>query len=51
MAFGAMVTYERMMPISFYNPGEKVSAVSYYNILRYHDMPWFKANYSEGHYV
>jgi hypothetical protein len=51
MVFGVVASDGKKMPTFFYKPGEKVGADAYYKVLRYHVLPWLKANYPEGNYV
>lgn len=51
MVFGVVASDGKKMPPYFFKPGEKVGAESYYKVLRYHVLPWLKANYPQGDYV
>ena len=51
MVLGVVASNGKKMPPYFFKPGEKVGAESYYKVLRYHVLPWLKANFPEGDYV
>jgi len=48
---GVVASDGKKMPPYFFKTGERVGANSYYKVLRYHVLPWLKANYPEGNYV
>ena len=51
MMLGVVASDGKKMPPYFFKPGERVNADAYYKVLRYHVLPWLKANYPEGNYV
>lgn len=51
MVLGVVASDGKKMPPYFFKPGERVGAEVYYKVLRYHVLPWLKANYPEGNYV
>ena len=51
MVLGVVGADGKKMPPYFFKPGERVGADSYYKVLRYHVLPWIKANYPNGNYV
>ncbi|KAF2361274.1 hypothetical protein FHG87_007967 [Trinorchestia longiramus] len=51
MAFGVVISNGKKMSMYFYKSGEKVEGDAYYKTLRYHVLPWVKANYPEGNSV
>jgi transposase len=51
MMFGAVASDGKKMAPYFFKAGERVGADRYYKVLRYHVLPWLKANYPEGNYV
>jgi hypothetical protein len=51
MVFSVVAFDGKKIPTFFYKPGEKMGADAYYKVLRYHVLPWLKANYPKGNYV
>jgi len=51
MVLGVVASDGKKMPPFFFKPGERVGADAYYRVLRYHVLPWLKANYPNGNYV
>lgn len=51
MVLGVLGSDGKKMPPYFFKPNEKVNTEVYYKVLRYHVLPWLKANYPKGNYV
>ncbi len=48
MVLGVVASDGKMMPPFFFKLKEKVGADVYYKVLRYHVLPWPKANYERA---
>ncbi len=51
MVLGVVTSNGKKMPSFFLKLRGKVGADVYYKVLRYHVLPWLKANYRDGNYV
>ena len=51
MMFGLIASDGKTMPPYFFEEGLRVGQNEYYKLLRYHIVPWLKANYPNGNYV
>lgn len=51
MVLGVLASDGKKMPPVFFKSGQKIGSEEYYKGLRYHVLPWLKANYPAGTYV
>ena len=51
MMFGLVASDGKKMPPYFFEEGLRMGQKEYYKLLRYHVVPWLKANYPNGNYV
>ncbi|QQP36806.1 Uncharacterized protein FKW44_022006 [Caligus rogercresseyi] len=51
MVQGVVATDGKTMPPYYFRAREKIDRHVYVKVLRYHVLPWLKANYPSGHYV
>jgi transposase len=51
MVLGVLASDGKRMPPYFFGANEKVDTDVYYRVMRYHVLPWIKANYPDGNYV
>ena len=47
IVLGVVASNGKKMPKLFFKAGERRGAETYYKVLRYHVLPWMKANYPE----
>ena len=51
MVLGVLASDGCRMAPYFFKAHEKINSDVYYRVLRYHILPWIKANYPQGNYV